>query len=445
MKKTVAFFLILLSANISISCNSQSSSPFAPEAGDYTGNGTTVGVGHQFGYNYGTGFGVKVVPTTQSVPAPMGDLIITQTGANKGSYRFRNFKEWTGAWQYDAAANRLSFSGYLKDALNYYHAGKGFYTIQFRVGKTPEQNQKVIYSYYTYSRKASKPFPKPVSPNGTITGTFTTMPDFSSVVLFDAATGKTKTSFSGKMAASNKNGTTVTVAFTDDPHNYAITVFDTKGDAKKFSSPTIVGWNLQFLDYVLGVLADDNKTVALMGRTPNVYDRLNFIPGENVIALVDLATGEKKGMLPTETNQFVKPCFLSDGRLVYCPKGGGIAISDAGYKKTKTVYGNTVNALAVSPDGKRLAISEGVNFYTMNLDGTNKQPVICSGEALTVTKGSELTDLCWSPDGKYLALNYGPASSYNIVIVPLDGGAYRFLNDDDGEPLKQQNSLISWN
>ena len=104
-----------------------------------------------YSYNPITGFGIQ--PGTSVTPGAnlMGDMTITAGGNNTGGYSFSKLKDWKGNWQYDPAKDKLSFTGSLKDALRYYHAGKGYYQVTL--------NMKGV-TYY-FSKKASKEFPKP--------------------------------------------------------------------------------------------------------------------------------------------------------------------------------------------------------------------------------------------------------------------------------------------
>lgn len=129
---------------------------------------------------------------------------------------------------------------------------------------------------------------------------------------------------------------------------------------------------------------------------------------------------------------------------MFSPKEGGIAVSSSDYKNYKPVYINKLNAIAISPDNKQVAFSEGIYFYTMNIDGSNKKQIICTGEAAYVTKGEDVADMCWSPDGKFIALCLRVNSRYQIAVLPLDGTDFSIIKDDDGDTLLQENVLMSW-
>ncbi len=439
-KIKMIFVAVLFCALDFFSCSAQPYSPFAPEAGNYTGSITGVAAGYQYGYNAATGFGIQNTTQIQVTKSPFGNLVITNTGNNKGKYVFPSVKDWAGTWQYDEANDKLNFTGILKDAINYYHAGKGFYTLQLDLEKDKTNSQRVIYSY---TKKASKAFPKQTNANGNLSGSFTIKPDGASIAFLDAKTAGIKESFTGKLAATNANHTTLAVGFSDDAHYYQITVFDAKGNATVYNPEKIKSWNWDFHSYQFGILAIDNTTVALLGKMSDKLADFKYSPGEYVIAAGNIKTGQLLGTLPIEYNRYVKPAFLPDGRLLYSPKEGGIAVSDAKYNSSKIIYSNPVNALAASPDGKKIAVSEGLFLYTINTDGTEKKQLLCNGEPFEADKAENMSDICWSPDGKYIAISYG-SSAYNIVIVPLDGSKYRFIKDEYGEVLQQKNPLMSW-
>jgi WD40-like Beta Propeller Repeat len=432
----ISFVLILMQ----VSCNAQSSSPFAPEAGIYKGGTTTVSANYQYGYNGIRGFGMQPSSHFNYMPSPMGDLSISSTGTNKGNYYFTKMKNLSGAWQYNPSTEQLIFTGFLKEsATTAYYPRKGMYTLDIDVKTTDKGN-----AHYQYYKKASKPFPKITNPNGSITGSFTLMPDFKTVTFFDAAKASLGQSFNGKMAATNKLHQTITVGFTDDPHNYQITIWGASGILKKWEPDNISSLNWKFIDYKMGVLSNDGKRMALLGKTVDSYADLTYTPGYYAIGIFDVQTGAKLGLLPIQYNKFIKPCFLSDGRIVYVAKDGGIAISSADYRSSTVIYSNPVNAITVSPDGKMIAFSEGIYFYTMNIDGSDKKQIICNGKPAYVNKAENVSDMCWSPDGKYAGLCTSNGSKFIIVAIPLDGSDYKIIKDENGDEIAQANPLLSW-
>jgi hypothetical protein len=438
MKHTYPLLLLLLAYGLS--CTSQSSSPYAPEAGVYTGGTLNVTSIANYTYNPITGFGTQI--GTQATPGInlMGDMTISSNGSNIGNYSFSKLKGWKGNWQYDPAKDKLSFTGPLKDALRYYHAGKGAYHFTFVIKPTTGDKEGVTYYF---SKKASKEFPKRSNPNSDLKGLFTVKPDHGTVAFLDAATGSIQKSFAGKTAATNPQHYTMSIGFTDNTSYYQIDITDPSGKTKQYNSSDIASYNWKFSHYQYGVLDNSQTKMALLGKIPDSYLNLDYKPGYLAAGIFDLE-GRTLGMFRVEDNKYIIPSFLPDGRLVYCPQNGGIAITDVAYKNSNTIYNNAINAFAVSPDGKTIVFSEGLHFYTMNTDGSNKKQVICDGEKLEADNADNVITMAWSPDGKHFAVSYKLGGKYGILIVPLDGGGYRFLRDADGETYEHAGQLISW-
>lgn len=433
------FFLSILFINFS--CKSQPSSPFAPEAGEYKGGTLSVAATYSYGYNAITGFGVQSTPNAQYMPSPMGDLIISNSSGNKGKYHFSKMQNLAGEWQYDVNNNRLNFTGILKDALTYYKASKGLYSMGFNIHANKDDKQGV---HYEYSKKASKAFPKMEKPNGNLQGFITIMPDGHTVNIFDVKKGKTTVSFNGKMPITNLAHQTITVGYVNDPHFYEIGITSSSGNTATITAERSKSFGWNFLDYKFGILNNNGSKMGLLGKTKDDYSNLTYTPGYACIGVVDINTGKQLGALPMADGAYIRPFFFNDDRILFSPKEGGIAVSANNYNDYKTIYSNKINALALSPDNKQIAFSEGIYFYTMNVDGSNKKQINCGGEPVTVIEGDDVSDMCWSPDGNYIALCVRANSHLQIAVLPTDGSDFTFIKDEDGDVLRQENILMSW-
>ncbi len=443
MKNTFAWFAILMASALQFSCKAQpSGSPYAPEAGTYKGGSTGVTTGYQYSYNVITGYSMQPSAQIQYMQSPMGDMVITSTGANKGNYSFAKMKNLAGTWKYDPEKDQLIFTGVLKESLNYYIARKGVYSMGFTIKANAGDKQGVSYGY---SKKASKEFPKLTLPNGNLTGSLTIKQDFKTISVFDVQTGKIKSSFTGSgTATANKALTIASVGFTTDPHYYQIKIIKKDGGIKNLEPDYLRSLNWQFHEYKFGVLSSDETKIALTGKTFDSYANLDYKPGYFAIGIFDLNKGNKLGLLPVKYNAYIKSFFLPDNRLVYSPDRGGIAVSNNDYNSNTIIYKNNINAFALSRDGKTIAFSEGVFFYTIDIDGNNKQQIVCNGEPASVDKAENVTDMCWSPDGKYIGLSFKSIGKFKIVVMPVDGSNYRIIRDADGEDVAQSNPAISW-
>jgi hypothetical protein len=119
-------------------------------------------------------------------------------------------------------------------------------------------------------------------------------------------------------------------------------------------------------------------------------------------------------------------------------------MSGGNYANSKIIYENPVHCFVVSPNGKTIAVSEGIHLYTINIDGTGKKQIICDGKPVAVDKSDNMSDMCWSPEGKYIGMAFKKSLNYIIVVIPLDGSNHRFVKDEYGEIFENANPAISW-
>lgn len=426
---------------VCMGCQSQTPSPYAPEEGAYTGENNmsagTVTLTHRPFY------GTQITPVfvNTSEPSPYGDMVIKVTGANKGTYSFIKDNSMSGSWSYDAAKDQLSFKGKLKDALQAYKVTKDYYSLTFHIKTGPNAKD---YKQFIYTKKTATPKPAKAKPNGDLKGTMTIMQGQNTTLLFDVATGQTGQSFSGFMSSTNSAMNTVTLSATGDAYHFQVAFFDAQGKSVTWSAEKIVSFKWPFDTYKLAALDHQQNRLALIGTTYTGASYPKF-PFDYKLGIIDTKNGAALGTLKVEHQRYIKPAFFKDGRLLYSPSDGGIAIANAQYTGHQKIYNNVVGCMALSPDEKTIVLNEGAMFYTMNVDGSNKQKVICNGEALSVDNANAVSDITFSPDGKHAAFTYGHGPSFYIIVFPLNGGPSTLIKDPYGEDIVQSNPVVSWN
>ncbi|MGI9542354.1 MAG: hypothetical protein ACR2MX_03790, partial [Cyclobacteriaceae bacterium] len=355
------FFALLFISFLFSSFEAQTSSPYAPESGTYEGYSYMVGAGFQYGFDLITGFGVKPSATLNPTPSVLGPLKIKNNGNNKGTYSLPE-ADMAGTWAYDDQTHQLTFTGPLEKGLKNYYAGKSSYSLELVI-KSDEDGDFSLH----YSKAASKPFPKLENPNRNLTGTLSIKPDFGSVGFFDISKGVYKHSYSGAQQCTNPQGYTVTVGFTDDPHYFDIDVFDPQGEKVPFfTRQDIRAKEWYFQGYNFGVLNQDQSRLALLGTIPRKWNSaFSFTSEEDAIFIAD-SEGNVLGQVFIDFRNSIKPWFHKDHSLIYCKRGGGIAVADPSYQSVKTIYDQQINCFSLSPDEKKIAFSEGLHFYTMD-------------------------------------------------------------------------------
>ena len=166
------------------------------------------------------------------------------------------------------------------------------------------------------------------------------------------------------------------------------------------------------------VLFDNNLT----NRTPiNLYD------GAWSVELRHRLSWSPDGQQYTFTSVF--QFFLGISNL------DGSSPWGPGYSHLLSIYPNSVNGNTASadditwaPDGLRLAFSNGVGIFTMNMDGSNLQ-MIAAGD---------YTDLSWAPNSDYILFTQKSSTSFpnysdgidvrdRIGVIRADGLGLQFF------------------
>jgi PKD repeat protein len=102
-------------------------------------------------------------------------------------------------------------------------------------------------------------------------------------------------------------------------------------------------------------------------------------------------------------------------------------IDGSNVEKITNIGGDGVRGIpGSSPDGRRIAFTDGSNLYIVNTDGSWMTSIL---------SGKELWDLSWSPDGSKIALEILEGNQWDIYVVDIDGSNLRQLTNNTADDM----------
>ncbi|MEF2277186.1 hypothetical protein V3W47_02680 [Deinococcus sp. YIM 134068] len=147
--------------------------------------------------------------------------------------------------------------------------------------------------------------------------------------------------------------------------------------------------------------------------------------------------------------------FTPDGRLLlvgYPKEGGpsGIYGTDKSFGNLRRLDPNLdfPNTPGVSPDGRRLAFTQGGKLWVMNMDGTGAKVLPTSNAK--IPNAVILGWPTWSPDGRWIAVTANidglSTNGTEILAVPASGDAsgLQFLANSKVEFVHTSGDRLSW-
>ncbi len=143
--------------------------------------------------------------------------------------------------------------------------------------------------------------------------------------------------------------------------------------------------------------------------------------------------GDVIGQIPVDERSEI--AWMPDGTLIFTLKNGIVRTNKdfTDLSIVKEFQFNNWGNIAVSPDGKKIALFGGNHIWMMNSDGSNLKQVT---ESSSVEKHP-----VFSPDGKYLLIgtDYHQTGPFGyiwyIAIIPADGKTYNVDKEGDKQVL----------
>lgn len=363
----------------------------------------------------------------REVPSLLGDLVLEKNG----TYRFTR-SDIKGTWRYDVATNQVNFTGPLEQASPRYQASNGFYVFLFSF-KTPTGGSEV-----KASKKSSKPFPNLTVVNGGFKGNLLCENRYNSIAFIDLAQGTFSGSFNGRKPHRARNGEIVFLDESANANRPSVVIASATGQTISTIKGELEGAlgddGAQTSRIARPALSDDASKIAIGGRRFTVNRSTGV--SRSVDCLHILARDGRRVAAIDDVNIEQRPAWLADGRLAFVGKDGSLNVVDGEGENRQRIVGEQVSSPSASRDN-RLAYVRGQSVWVVNSDG--------AGARQATSVDQPIDEVCWSPDGKALALSVKYFSGFQVWIAPLDGNAPLALTDARGTRLDVNGGSLQWN
>jgi hypothetical protein len=410
-----------------------------PVAGSYYCNTTTYEVGAG-GINHATGEDIFGNNPIKIIPAFFGDIVID----GKGNYRLTQSKH-TGKYNFDKANSALTFTGDLSLMKVSGYKSTGFF-ISYK-GLAYECNCRGV---------KKEPDAVVKNPNNSFGGLLVASLAYNSVDYFDLTNsntintysyfGNTKVEFKGKSLHLQEAYDNIRTR-TDYP---IVEIRDFKGN--KLASYIGKGnngreWQTGVYEY--GVLSPDGSKLLLSGKLSEKFGTQDYNYRDfrkPAYAVINAGNGNEIKVFSGETTNKWPASWLPNGGIVLPNADGGIDITDADLSNRKTIYSQLVGFAKCSPDGKKILFQKGTQLFTINIDGGNETQFTNNEVDLSFTK-TRISDVCWSPDGKAIAIMLPDdyfSNKYYALLVASDGKKATMVKDKMGNRITFIRPYINW-
>ena len=173
---------------------------------------------------------------------------------------------------------------------------------------------------------------------------------------------------------------------------------------------------------------------------------------ESTLEIVNIRNGKRQVILQ-EKNHFEAPNWSPDGKYFIINSQGKLyKIGRDGKSKELINTGFATrcnNDHGISPDGKQLVISNGIEQSPGNYSSAIFILPIQGGDPKQITEKTPSYWHGWSPDGKTLAYVGNRNNEYDIYTIPVTGGDERQLTSsrglDDGPEYSPDGRFIYYN
>jgi TolB protein len=173
---------------------------------------------------------------------------------------------------------------------------------------------------------------------------------------------------------------------------------------------------------------------------------------ESTLEVVNIKSGKRKIILQ-EKNHFEAPNWSWDGSyFIFNSKGLLYRVDRDGKNKKPVNTGSATrcnNDHGISPDGRQLAISNGIEKSPGDFSSAIFILPVDGGEPELITDNTPSYWHGWSPDGKTLTYVGMRNNEYDIYTIPVTGGAEKRITFspglDDGPEYSPDGKYIYYN
>jgi hypothetical protein len=402
----------------------------APESGVYRGSSTSSNImSTQAGTGlpiYGSGvtdntFGVS----STGMPSIFGDLIINKDG----TYKLSKAGE-TGRWKFDAATEKVSFTGKLSASEIKYNYFPTYLNFQIRF---PYNGEFISLSF---SKKRELPYIKPKKPNADFVGTLIAEGEKGMFYLIDVQSGKLIKTLRGYNPSKNSNGEIIALSSFDGKSD--IYIYDKNGDLQS----TVSGQNFNNLTvirkYQTVAISPDGKYIALGGNTPSYA-----YGGDPAYFILD---GQGNFITKIDVNELSlwSPSWTQDNQCLI--KGTDkVGLVNIDQKTVKVIYPQEVDFAILSQDQKILIFAKDNKLSSFNTE-TGRTESFANGKYDNISTDFTVKSMAWSPDQKAVAVlvKHKIFPGYKVWLLSIDGSKAKILANDNGEDWQFDRQSVSW-
>ncbi len=409
-----------------------------PEAGYYDSYISSIGVGLGMQNGLIQGWNVQGVPTLDLEASPMGQLYL---GAD-GRYEISS-QNLSGSWAYRSESRSIEFTGELAEYLNYCSVREGHYIIQFEY-----QDDSGKTNYVQYQKKAERPIPDLVKPNGAFAGKIRYFTN-GGISQVEVHSGKVTALYpSNAPGWGGYDGYSVHIhrinRYDSNERFPEIEIYDESGELIKSLQGMINDPKMWINNYYwLGEYNASRKLLLLNGyqveEASETDSTLENVPG---FSLVDL---EGKELFFEQNLRSYSASWLDPDHIIYGEENGRIMKYNIDSRESELITELAARDLVVDPAAEKLLIKRESGLMIHYLDSGHSDTIQYQGADLELY-GWIVPIIRWGPNGDEIAIavKANEIPEYAFFMSTADGNDGRPLRNTKGDLILADSPFFYW-